>query len=220
MTRRRAGRVKSKELAELLQCGFIEREGKLTDTVVTVAQELGVQHVVVGEAAHPGVRGRLHRGLVDRLITELPDVSVHVVARPASAESRRSTRRGRATGLRGAPARPACERHTLGPARLSRVRSRLRDDGGHARRSEPASPARHRCRRRRGENRRAQSMRGRARRPRSTRRSEFAGARRSCRRGRPAYGATRRSRASMTSPASTRREGRSPNRCRDCSAPA
>jgi two-component system, OmpR family, sensor histidine kinase KdpD len=80
------GRAKSKELAELLQCGYLEREGKLTDTVVTVAQELAVQHVVIGEAAHPGVRGRLHRGLVDRLITELSDVSVHVVARPASAE--------------------------------------------------------------------------------------------------------------------------------------
>jgi two-component system sensor histidine kinase KdpD len=80
-----SGRAKSQQLAELLQCGFIEREGKLSDTVVTVAQELAVQHVVVGEAAHPGVRGRLHRGLIDRLITELPDVSVHVVARPASA---------------------------------------------------------------------------------------------------------------------------------------
>jgi two-component system sensor histidine kinase KdpD len=79
-----AGRTKSRQLAELLQCGYIEREGKLTDTVVTVAQELAVQHVVIGETAHPGVRGRLHRGLVDRLITELPDVSVHVVARPAS----------------------------------------------------------------------------------------------------------------------------------------
>jgi two-component system sensor histidine kinase KdpD len=78
------GRTKSKELAELLQCGFIEREGRVNDMVVTVAQELGVQHVVVGQSSHPGVRGRLHRGLVDRLITELPDVSVHVVARPAA----------------------------------------------------------------------------------------------------------------------------------------
>jgi two-component system sensor histidine kinase KdpD len=78
------GRTKSKELAELLQCGFIEREGRVNDMVVTVAQEIGVQHVVVGQSSHPGVRGRLHRGLVDRLITELPDVSVHVVARPAA----------------------------------------------------------------------------------------------------------------------------------------
>ena len=83
MKRRSAGRTKSRELAELLQCGFIEREGKVADTVISVAQELAVQHVVVGEAAHPGVRGRLRRGLVDRLIAELPDVSVHVVARPA-----------------------------------------------------------------------------------------------------------------------------------------
>jgi two-component system sensor histidine kinase KdpD len=78
------GRAKSEQLAGLLQCGFIEREGRIADTVIAVAQELAVQHVVVGEAAHPGVRGRLHRGLVDRLISELPDVSVHVVARPAT----------------------------------------------------------------------------------------------------------------------------------------
>jgi two-component system sensor histidine kinase KdpD len=78
------GRAKAKELAGLLQCGFIEREGRVADTVISVAQELAVQHVVAGEAAHPGMRGRLRRGLVDRLITELPDVSVHVVARPAS----------------------------------------------------------------------------------------------------------------------------------------
>jgi K+-sensing histidine kinase KdpD len=77
------GRIKARELAELLQCGFIEREGNVADAVIGVAQELAVQHVVVGEAAHAGVRGRLRRGLVDRLITELPDVSVHVVARPA-----------------------------------------------------------------------------------------------------------------------------------------
>src|ERR1700680_4193889 len=47
------GRAKSKELAELLQCGFVEREGKVADTVISVAQELAVQHVVVGEAEHP-----------------------------------------------------------------------------------------------------------------------------------------------------------------------
>src|SRR3984957_11937427 len=77
------GRTKARELAELLQCGFIEREGKIADTVIGVAQELAGQHVGVGEAAQAGVRGRLRRGLVDRLIAELPDVSVHVVARPA-----------------------------------------------------------------------------------------------------------------------------------------
>jgi two-component system sensor histidine kinase KdpD len=78
------GRAKAKELAELLQCGFIEREGKITDTVIAAARELMVQHVVIGESAHPGVRARLRRGLVDRLISELPDVSLHVVARHAA----------------------------------------------------------------------------------------------------------------------------------------
>jgi len=77
------GRAKAKQLAELLQCGFIERSGKITDTVIAVAHELAVQHVVVGESPHPGVRERLRRGLIDGLITELPDVSVHVVARRA-----------------------------------------------------------------------------------------------------------------------------------------
>ncbi len=77
------GITKSKELAELLQCGFLERTGKIADEVITTAHELAVQHVVVGESAHQGVRGRLRRGLVDRLIAELPDVSVHVVARPS-----------------------------------------------------------------------------------------------------------------------------------------
>jgi two-component system, OmpR family, sensor histidine kinase KdpD len=77
------GLTKSRQLAELLQCGFIERPGKIADSVITVAHELVVQHVVVGESAHPGVRGRLRRGLVDRLIVELPDVNVHVVARPS-----------------------------------------------------------------------------------------------------------------------------------------
>src|ERR1700722_9360537 len=79
----RRGRTKSRQLAELLQCGFIERPGKLTDSVIRAARDLAVQHVVVGEAARQGVRARLHRGLVDRLIAELPDVSVHVVARPS-----------------------------------------------------------------------------------------------------------------------------------------
>jgi len=143
-----AGRAKSKELAELLQCGFLEREGKVTDTVIAAAQELAVQHVVVGEAAHPGVRGRLRRGLVDRLIAELPDVSVHVVARPAVGHA--------------AP-RPACERNPLGAPRLPRLRPRLRHHRGDARRGEPAPGAWHRCRRRCCEDRRAQPLRGRAR---------------------------------------------------------
>jgi two-component system, OmpR family, sensor histidine kinase KdpD len=81
----KAGTAKAKALAELLQCGFIEREGKVTDTIIAVARDLGVQHVVIGESAHASMRARLRRGLIDRLISELPDASVHVVARHAAA---------------------------------------------------------------------------------------------------------------------------------------
>ena len=47
------GRTKARELAELLQCGFIEREGKVADVVIGVAQELAVQHIVVGKQPIP-----------------------------------------------------------------------------------------------------------------------------------------------------------------------
>ena len=118
------GRKKAKELAELLQCGFIEREGKINDTVIAVAQELAVQHVVIGESAHPGVRGRLRRGLIDQLITELRDVSLHVVAR-------------RAVAPRGAPPtshdqRPDSEA-LLRALHASAIRSGLRVYLGYAR---------------------------------------------------------------------------------------
>ena len=54
-----------------------------------------MQHVVIGEAAHPGVRGRLHRGLVDRLITRAP---------------RRERSRGRAPRVCNAAARSTRQR--------------------------------------------------------------------------------------------------------------
>jgi two-component system, OmpR family, sensor histidine kinase KdpD len=76
-----AGRRKARDVAELLQCAYIERHGKVADTVLRAARELGVQHVAIGESPSVGVRGRLRRGLIDRLITELPDVDVHVFAR-------------------------------------------------------------------------------------------------------------------------------------------
>ena len=75
------GREKAKAVAELLQCAYIERRGKVAEAVLQVARELGVQHVVVGESPNEGIRGRLRRGLIDRLIAELPDIDVHVVAR-------------------------------------------------------------------------------------------------------------------------------------------
>ena len=75
------GREHAHEVADLLQCAYLERTGKIADVVLKTARELGVQHVVIGESQRPGVRGRLGRGLVDRLITELPDVDIHVIAR-------------------------------------------------------------------------------------------------------------------------------------------
>src|SRR4029077_13727952 len=55
--------------------------GRVAQTVLDTARQLGVEHVVVGESPNPMVRSRLRRGLIDRLITELPDVNVHVFAR-------------------------------------------------------------------------------------------------------------------------------------------
>lgn len=76
-----AGRAHARETAEHLQCRYIERTGRVADAVLAAARELGVQHVVIGESERPGLRARLRRGLIDRLITELPDVDVHVIAR-------------------------------------------------------------------------------------------------------------------------------------------
>lgn len=79
-----AGRAHAREVAEHVQCRYIERSGRLVETVINTARELLVQHVVVGESERPSLRERLRRGLVDRLITDLPDVAVHVIARYAA----------------------------------------------------------------------------------------------------------------------------------------
>ena len=73
--------------AEQLQCRYIERTGPVAEAVLATARELGVQHVVIGESERPGLRARLRRGLIDRLIRELPDVDVHVIARHPGAQS-------------------------------------------------------------------------------------------------------------------------------------
>ena len=78
------GREHAREVAAHLQCRYIERPGRLVETVIATAKELLVQHVVIGESERPSLRERLRRGLVDRLITDLPDVSVHVIARFAA----------------------------------------------------------------------------------------------------------------------------------------
>jgi two-component system, OmpR family, sensor histidine kinase KdpD len=75
------GRRQAQQIAELLNCAYVERFGKVADVVIKTARELSVVHVVIGEAQASDVRSRLGRGLVDRLITELPDINVHVIAR-------------------------------------------------------------------------------------------------------------------------------------------
>ena len=110
--RGRASRANSRSCSS---AGSSSVEGKITDTVIGRRAGTGGAARRVGEAAHQGVRGRLHRGLVDRLITELPDVSVHVVARPASdPASETILRAGPAARLRDAASRIARERESAG----------------------------------------------------------------------------------------------------------
>jgi len=78
-----AGRAQARQTAEQLQCRYVEETGRIPDAVITTARNLGVQHVVIGESERPGLRSRLRRGLIDRLISELCDVDVHVMARYA-----------------------------------------------------------------------------------------------------------------------------------------
>jgi two-component system sensor histidine kinase KdpD len=86
-------------LAVQLRCSFVERRsGDVPGTVVSVARELGVRHVVAGESRRQPILSRWRAGLVDRLIDELPDTDIHVVARTsggprgvAGIESRRPT---------------------------------------------------------------------------------------------------------------------------------
>jgi two-component system, OmpR family, sensor histidine kinase KdpD len=81
------GRERVRQVAQMLGCAYVERRGRIADTVVAVARELGVRHIVIGESERPGVRERLRRGLIDQLITELPQVDVHVIARHPGARS-------------------------------------------------------------------------------------------------------------------------------------
>ncbi|HEV7466626.1 MAG TPA: hypothetical protein VGP96_10000 [Candidatus Dormibacteraeota bacterium] len=71
-----------RQLAEQVHCGFLERGSTdLAGTVIRAARELGVRHVVAGESSGEGLLGRWRAGFADRLIDELPDTDVHVVAR-------------------------------------------------------------------------------------------------------------------------------------------
>ena len=82
-------------LTEQLHCSFIERRSRdLPGTVIDVARALGTRHVVVGESGQRRFLERWRIGLIDRLVDELPDADIHVVARSgAHAGSPRRERR-------------------------------------------------------------------------------------------------------------------------------
>ncbi|HEY6378735.1 MAG TPA: hypothetical protein VI316_06110 [Candidatus Dormibacteraeota bacterium] len=77
--------ARCRTVTEELQATWREVEATAPGpAVVAVARELGVEHVVVGEGGPSGLLGRFRKGLVDLLIEELPDVSVHIIAREDS----------------------------------------------------------------------------------------------------------------------------------------
>jgi K+-sensing histidine kinase KdpD len=84
-------------LAEQLHCSFVERRAAdVGGCAVAVARELGVRHVVIGEPRRRTLLQRCRGSLVDRLIDDLPDTDVHVIA----------PRTGRGPGTAGGADRP------------------------------------------------------------------------------------------------------------------
>ncbi len=72
-------------LAEELQTTVLEPESAdVAATLIALAHERGIRHVVVGEPRPLGLLGRLRATIVERVIEGLPDVDVHVIARYAA----------------------------------------------------------------------------------------------------------------------------------------
>ena len=197
-------------LAAKLNCSFIERRSAdIPGTVLEVARELGVRHIVVGESAPQRVWDRWRPALVDRLIDELPDIDVHVIARISRGSADPAPRPTPDELLRACapPSHRGSLRVYLGYARGVGTTSAMLDEG--CRRQERGTDVvvaavDTAVRRRIG---------GRARRPRGARRTAEAGCARPSRRGRaarpqPRGGADRRPRG-----AGHRRDGRAPSRC-------
>jgi two-component system, OmpR family, sensor histidine kinase KdpD len=69
-------------IADQLHCSFmVRRSANIAATVMAVAAELGVHHVVVGESVTLPPVWRRQRHLLDRLVDDLPGVNIHVIAR-------------------------------------------------------------------------------------------------------------------------------------------
>ena len=69
-------------LACELDCNVrIVPTGRIADAILGVTHQVGARHVVLGEPVAPGALGRFRRTVVDRMMDDLPDVDLHVVAR-------------------------------------------------------------------------------------------------------------------------------------------
>ena len=74
-----------RRLAAELQTSVLEPEAAdVPATLVTIARERGVRHVMVGEPRPHGMLWWARRNIVDRVVEGLPDVDIHVIARYAA----------------------------------------------------------------------------------------------------------------------------------------
>ena len=74
-----------RRLADELQTSVLEPEAAdVPATLVTIARERGVRHVMVGEPRPHGMLWWARRNIVDRVVEGLPDVDIHVIARYAA----------------------------------------------------------------------------------------------------------------------------------------
>jgi len=73
-----------RQLAAQLGCSFAVLAGRdVAGAIIQAARDAGAEHVVVGEVSDEGWRQRIRPTVVDRIIDELPDTDVHVIARLA-----------------------------------------------------------------------------------------------------------------------------------------
>jgi two-component system sensor histidine kinase KdpD len=71
-----------RELAEQLGSTFTVLGGPdVAEAIVQAARDAGSEHVVLGEVVRGGWRQLLRPSIVDRVIDELPEADIHVIAR-------------------------------------------------------------------------------------------------------------------------------------------
>ncbi|MGA8014503.1 MAG: hypothetical protein WCB85_01120 [Candidatus Dormiibacterota bacterium] len=74
-----------RRLAAELQTTLLEPEAAdVAATLVAIARERGIRHVVMGEPRPPSLIARLRPNIVDRVLEGLPDADVHVISRYAA----------------------------------------------------------------------------------------------------------------------------------------